>query len=147
LNKVETYISVFIKTLFRVLLLIIKGFVMKKQTVFTGIFSLILVFGLTLAGCPGTTNGGEGEETKMTKFEGTWRNQYGSHYTYTFTADTFTLKNDTVEPRTGIFTFTDTEIIFTLSGGTPWTQEYTLSGDTLTLVTNGINPYGAFIKQ
>jgi hypothetical protein len=37
---------------------------MKKQTVFTGIFSLILVFGLILTGCP--TDGGSEGESQMT---------------------------------------------------------------------------------
>jgi hypothetical protein len=119
---------------------------MKKQTFLMGIFSLILIFGLILIGCP---TDGEGGENKMTKFEGTWRNPNGNHSAYTFVNDTYTLTNNSGEILSqGTFTFTDTTITFIPVNGEEWTQTYTLEGDNnLALVSDNIHSYGQFIKN
>jgi hypothetical protein len=116
---------------------------MKKQ-IFMGIFSLVLVFGLMLIGCP---TGGEGEENKMTKFEGTWRNPNGNHPAYIFVNDTYTLTTYDGFSAQGNFTFTDTTITFIPSGGDSWTQDYTLEGDNLTIIRDNAHDYGLFIKN
>jgi hypothetical protein len=134
-DRSETYVSVFIKTLFRVFLLTIKEFVMEKQTVFTRIFSLILAFGLlaVLTGCP--TGNGPGGEDQMTKFEGTWKHDMAElNAVYTFKGNSWTFSSAGVYgvvsgPLSGTFVFDDSSITFTVTSGDTgiWTQPYTIS--------------------
>jgi hypothetical protein len=116
---------------------------MKKQVFLMGIFSLVLIFGLIIIGCP---TGGD-EEDMTTKFEGTWRNPGGNHPAYVFIGDNFELSNSTEQSvLSGTFTFTDTTITFIPFSGESWTQDYTLEGEQLSLTNDSVHNYGDFIK-
>ena len=118
---------------------------MNNRRFFAGIFSLVLIFGLILIGCP--TDGGSGGESQVTKFEGTWVNS-GSYWNliYKFTGNKVEYSDHTDSKWSGTFTFTDTEITFTTSVNS-WTQGYTIEGNNLEISNTGNYPYGTFIKQ
>jgi hypothetical protein len=85
--------------------------------------------------------------SNATKFEGTWRSQFIDgisgepvNIVYTFTDNAFTLDADLGSnggyTASGTFTFTDTDITFSLSDDESWTQDYTLTGNKLYLDGN-----------
>jgi hypothetical protein len=117
---------------------------MKNKLIGKGILVIMLVFGLISVGCPTDDSGG----TKMTKFEGTWRNPNGDHPAYTFAGDTYVASNYDGYSAEGTFTFTDTTITFIPAEGESWTQNYTLNGNDLILayLDDGYS-YGQFIKN
>jgi hypothetical protein len=120
---------------------------MKHKQFVMGMVSLMLVFALIIIGCPtDNTDGDNDGETEIT-FEGTWRNPYGSHQTYTFSGNTVTRTADDGITWTVTFTFTDTTITFNPSSDSSWTQEYTLSATELKITEDGAHAYGTFIKQ
>jgi hypothetical protein len=123
---------------------------MKNKRFLAGIPGLVLVFGLIICGCPTDSDGGGGGN--VAKFEGVWRNPYGSHATYIFTGYDVSFTNDSNVSWSGTFTFNDTTITFNNPNGTPasWTQTYTLSETSLTLTNIEGQPgssYGTFEKQ
>ncbi|GHV51338.1 hypothetical protein AGMMS49579_06440 [Spirochaetia bacterium] len=120
---------------------------MKRKLIGKGILAIVLVFGFIVIGCStgGGTDTPKGEE-QVTKFEGTWQNGGGSNYTFTGYTVAFSPASGT-GAWTGTFEFTDTTITFKPVDGTSWTQEYTLSESTLTLVQVTGHYYGTFQKQ
>jgi hypothetical protein len=117
--------------------------------------ALVFGLGLSLTSCEdlsgnnSSNSGGDDNQTAGTlTFEGTWRNPFGSHPTFTFTNDSFVSFNDS-NPRIfqGSFTFTDSEITFIPSTGDTWTQGYTLSATELILTQVPNHNYGTFVKQ
>jgi hypothetical protein len=83
----------------------------------------------------------------VTKFEGVWRNPYGSHQTYTFTGNTVVRTADDSQTWSATFVFTDTTITFTPTSGSSWTQNYTLSESVLSIDADGSHPSGPFLIQ
>jgi hypothetical protein len=87
-------------------------------------------------------------EPPVTKFEGRWRNPYGSHPTYVFTNDSYTFSNDGGSSEQGMFVFSDTTITFNPLGGESRTQGYTWEGTKFTLVQiPNFSFYGPFEKE
>jgi hypothetical protein len=113
---------------------------MKNKRFFAGMLASALVFELIVMGCDNGTN-------MPTKFEGTWKNSAGSQYTYTFTGYNYSVSNNSGPQGSGTFTFTEISLTFIPSSGAAWTQDYTLSDTTLTLVQVQGHPYGSFTKQ
>jgi hypothetical protein len=109
------------------------------------IFGLIvlLLFGFILVGCSnGTTD-------TPTKFEGTWElstDEGTISYIFSGSNYTGTRSWDSEDSFSGTFTFTETTITFYF-GDDSWTQDYTLSGDTLVLEANGDRFNGTFTKK
>jgi hypothetical protein len=131
-----------------------------------GLFALngvLLVFTFAFMGCTTTTGGGEEQTTKI---EGTWKHQMtelNAVYVFTgnnwsFTASAPDQYNIPKGPLSGTFTFDDTSITFTATGGgsDSWTQPYTFKtinnkeGVNLSSSTSGnmlTRLIGDFIKQ
>ena len=83
----------------------------------------------------------------MTKFEGVWR-QVGGTGLYTFKGNKVSYKLGLLS-RHYTFTFTDTEITFIPAFSDMmmgWTQGYLLSGDEITLHSDGSHIHGLFKK-
>jgi hypothetical protein len=127
---------------------------MRNKVVF-GLISIMLIIGMVFMACDTPTND-DGDNTAITpqttKFEGTWKNPYGSHSTYTFTGYNVTFTNDSNNSWSGTFTFTDTTITFNrpVDMPTSWTQTYELLETSLTLTNIAEQPsgnYGTFEKQ
>ena len=125
---------------------------MKKQGIFLAMLVVVLVFGLAFTGCKNGTTEEEPPAPTTTKFEGRWVNPYSPNgLTFTFTGNTFSQTNTGGSLNSGTFTFTETTITFTPTAGTqwmdPWTQTYSLDGNTLTLSNDRVHNYGPFVKQ
>jgi len=119
-----------------------------------GIIALTAIIGFSMTACNDDDDGGD-----TTKFEGRWLNEYAvsdfgfTDFSYTFTGGKYSFNaagNSNAASNftnNGTFTFTDTKISFKSSERT-WEQEYTLSGNVLTLTqTSGSNGHGPFTKQ
>jgi hypothetical protein len=123
---------------------------MKERTVFWGMISLLLAFGLIFMGCP--TDGGT-EEGEMTKFEGSWQNQHpdAAHATYTFANDMVTYTRDDFEAQLGTFTYNDTSIEMSFANNIRVNFAYQLTKTTLYLnwLEGGDGQYyqGFHVKQ
>jgi hypothetical protein len=111
---------------------------MKERRFLAGV---LLALGLVTVGCDNGTT----EETK--KFDGTWRNPNGNHPSYAFIMNSVTGSNDDFDLSSATFVYTDTTITFTPTSGSPWTQNYILSENVLSLDTDVSHPYGPFLKQ
>jgi hypothetical protein len=137
-----------------------------KNKILVMLIGLVLISGLFFTGCPvDSTDGTSEEESKTTKFEGTWKYddlptevKNSNEFSYVFSEHTFrtVFKGPVFEDQSaqsGIFTFTDTEITFIYTSTTPGgtlTQPYTLEGKVLTLEQNAEKKQGdsgRFIKQ
>jgi hypothetical protein len=114
---------------------------MKSKMVF--ILIVLLVFGFVLVGCDnGTTD-------TTTKFEGTWEltvDEGTISYIFSGSNYTGTRSWDSEDYFSGTFTFTETTITFYF-GDDSWTQNYTLSDNTLILEPTGDRFNGTFTKK
>jgi uncharacterized repeat protein (TIGR02543 family) len=87
--------------------------------------------------------------------EGTWNNISGTgsngwYHTYTFTGNSFTYTNylNRTNDMGGTFTVNETQISFTPTEGTAWTQGYTITNGTVIGLAQGTgHTYGNFTKQ
>jgi len=114
---------------------------MKDTFKLFGIVALLAIIGLSLVMC------NDGNGSAETKFEGTWRNPYGSNVTFVFTGNLYTQSNNNGAINSGTFTFTETTITFVSKDDGTWTQGYTLSGTTLTLQQIPGRNYGPYVKH
>jgi hypothetical protein len=123
---------------------------MKKFRLVLAILALVLVFGLVLAGCKSEADG---------PFEGTWKQVWNdgagtAHITYTFAGSDFSCSfespsSNRIGSFAGTFSYTGTTITFTVPAyEETWTQDYTMSGLSLTIVRDAGGHFnGTFIKQ
>jgi len=119
-----------------------------------GIIALLTVIGFSIAACD--------DGTTKSPLQGTWKNEYtnstgdtivatfklaGSAYSYTYERPIGTV----LTSESGQFSYTDTTITFnrTKPSTATWTQNYTLTEETLWLQTDGNNYhwYGRLTKQ
>jgi len=133
---------------------------MKNMVKLFGVIALVAVIGFSMAACATAGNTG-GSTKKFEDFKGKWVNESAiskdgyTEYSFTFTGNTFVFRavdaNGGIINRPGTFTFTDTRITYIPQQANTWpgyTQEYTLTGNTLLLEDprNG-RQFGTFIKQ
>ena len=121
---------------------------MKKLSVLLAMLALALVVGMAFVGCK--------SEPDVSPFEGTWAtgSPTGTFYAkYQFLGSEFQctyINGQYSGTYSGTFTYTDTTITFNMT--TPWedtfTQEYTISSFSLTLVRDADGHFsGTFVKQ
>ena len=129
---------------------------MKNKVKLFGIIAIVAIMGFSMAACGGGGGGGDdgdGGDPAM-KFEGTW-NHVSWPTSWTFTGNNFVYRDSYT--MQGTFTFTDSTITFTTTSHTlgnqmdprwmNYTQNYTLSGNELTLEEDGIHNFGTYRKQ
>jgi len=100
-----------------------------------------------------TPSSGDNDTANKTKFEGTWvhGNPDSGPAQFTFTGKAFAYTGDG-GPKSGTFTFDDTNITFTASNGGTWSTKYTLTATSITFTEGtgnkdwGSSWYGTFNK-
>jgi hypothetical protein len=134
----------------------IKELFMKSAIRFLGIIAIAAVIGFSMTACG---DGAAGRPATLEDFQGKWVNLYAinsvrySDFSFTFTGNQMLFRsidsNGGLISRPGTFTFTNTHITFIAPPNTwqGYTQAYTLSGNQLTLESDGKNPNGVFTRQ
>ena len=130
---------------------------MKNKVKIFGIIAIVAIIGFSMAACDSGGDSGGGSDPAL-KFEGMWKME-GFPVSWTFTGNNF-LYQESVSinySMQGTFTFTDSTITFTTTSHTlgsqmdprwmNYTQNYTLSGNELTLEWDNIHNAGTYIKQ
>jgi len=123
---------------------------MKNTIKLLGIIALLAIIGFSMVACS--------DDSSKSPFEGTWKNEFDDSdghnvLTYKFTGDDFSCTYvwpGVNKSYSGTFSYTNTTITFnrTVPNVESWTQNYTITGNTLMLVRDPDGHFnGPFEKQ